>query len=728
MIRSAFFDTMVKIIMVTYTLKNELIRPGRQIDFAKELNPEQLEVVLNGDGPCLVLAGAGSGKTRTLVYRVVNLISRGVRPQEIMLVTFTNKAAKEMLERINLALGADAVGLWGGTFHHIGNRLLRMYGERINIKSDFTILDSEDSLSLIKNCVNSAGAPSDKYFPKARVIHSIISLSTNLCRGVKETIADRYDYLKPEYVPFIERIAESYRGRKIAINALDFDDLLLKWKELLETDHELRARLGEKFKYILVDEYQDTNYLQSKIISLLAAPQNNVLVVGDDSQSIYGFRGADVNNILNFPEVFGGPAGASGSDARKVKIFRLDINYRSTPEILALANYSINKNENKFEKNLQAIKPAGDLPAVAALTDNYQQADFVCQRVLDLQRENGWPLSEIAVLFRSHFQCLELEMELNKRNIPYQMRGGMRFFEQAHLKDVLAFLKIVANAKDEVSWLRILSMQGGIGEATADKIWQQIYPLSGLSEVLNLEIKLGAKAAVGWTSLKRILLQLEKIGRSDLPKMVEAVLRYGYEDYLKSTFENYQERLEDLNQLIAFVSTYDDLQRFLTDTALSENFRAEATGPDAENGAADQSDQLILSTIHQAKGLEWKAVFVIGLADGLFPHAKTYDRPQELSEERRLFYVASTRAREALYLTYPLFSQDNILRPSPFIRELPADMYERWDIEDGGAYNQEEEKVIFYDDDGEIRDANDDSNRISGAKAKGRLMDFDWHL
>ena len=704
--------------MVTYKLQNEPRAVKSDIDYAKELNPEQLEVVLNGDGPCLVLAGAGSGKTRTLVYRVVYLLNRGVRPQEIMLVTFTNKAAKEMLERINIALGADATGLWGGTFHHIGNRLLRMYGERINIKSDFTILDSEDSLSLIKSCVNSSGAPSDKYFPKARVIHSIISLSTNLCRGVRQTIEDRYDYLKPEYISYIEKIAEAYRGRKIAINALDFDDLLLKWKELLETDHELRARLGDKFKYILVDEYQDTNYLQSKIISLLAAPQNNVLVVGDDSQSIYGFRGADVNNILNFPEVFAKIAGVG--EAQKVKIFRLDINYRSTPEILALANYSINKNENKFEKNLQAIKPKGEMPAVAALTDNYQQADFVCQRILDLQRENGWPLSEIAVLFRSHFQCLELEMELNKRNIPYQMRGGMRFFEQAHLKDVLAFLKIVANLKDEVSWLRILSMQGGIGEMTADKIWQQIFPLAGLADVLNLEIKLGAKALAGWNSLKRILSQLEKNGRSDLPKMVETVLRYGYEDYLKANFENYQERLEDLNQLTAFVSTYNDLQRFLSDTALSENFRAESTEPETEGGVADQTEQLILSTIHQAKGLEWKAVFVIGLADGLFPHAKTYDRPQELDEERRLFYVASTRARDALYLTYPLFSQDNILRPSPFIRELPAAMYERWDIEDGGAYNQEEEKVIFYDDDGE--------KLPETGKIKTKLMDFNWHL
>jgi len=658
---------------IKYRLASEDSAPKQStIDYRAELNSEQYEVVTAGDGPCLVLAGAGSGKTRTLVYRVVYLLDHGVKPENILLVTFTNKASKEMLERINVTLGTDARGLWGGTFHHIGNRLLRMYGESIGIEKNFTILDSEDSLTLIKNCVQSATGgqpPQDKYFPKARVIHSIISLSSNLCQSIRETIESRYDYLKPEYIGYIENTAIAYQERKRMINALDFDDLLAKWNELLENDSHLRHRLGEKFQYILVDEYQDTNYLQSRIIANLAQPQNNVVVVGDDAQSIYGFRGADVNNILEFPKVFKG-----------AKIFHLNANYRSTPEILTLANYSINRNEKKFEKNLFAIKAQGQAPAVAALTDNYQQADFVCQRILDLQRENGLPLNQIAVLFRSHFQCLELEMELNKRNIPYQMRGGMRFFEQAHLKDVVAYLKIIANIKDEVSWLRLLTMQGGIGEATADKIWQQVKDFSEIKQVSEMDIKLGAKAQIGWNNLQKTLSRIGKLDQDDLPAIIATILSAGYEDYLKANFENFSDRLDDLKQLISFIATYDGLDKFLADTMLADNFKGETVTEEK----TEFSEELILSTIHQAKGLEWKVVFVIGLADGMFPHAKTYDKPQELEEERRLFYVAATRAMDELYLTYPLFSQDNILRPSQFIKELPVTAYERWDVSEGG--------------------------------------------
>jgi len=688
--------------MVTYALKPQ--KPARKldIDYEKELNKEQYEVVTKGDGPCLVLAGAGSGKTRTLVYRVVYLLDHGIKPENILLVTFTNKAAKEMLERISLALGNEAHNVWGGTFHHIGNRLLRMYGERIGIARNFTILDSEDSLTLIKACVQQSNPPQDKYFPKPRVIHSIISLSANLCLGIRETIESRFDYLRPEYIGYIESAGKTYKERKKLINALDFDDLLSKWNELLESDADLRQRLGEKFKYILVDEYQDTNYLQSRIIANLAQPQNNVLVVGDDSQSIYGFRGADVNNILDFPKAF-----------KEARIFRLDINYRSTPEILALANYSINRNEKKFEKNLSAIKAKGQTPALAALTDNYQQAEFVCQRVLDLRRENGYGLNQIAVLFRSHFQCLELEMELNKRSIPYQMRGGMRFFEQAHLKDVLAYMKILANMKDEVAWLRLLTMQGGVGPSTADKIWQQVRQFENVAEAIKDEYTLGVKASVGWNSLKKTLARLSRIDKNDLPSLVEAVLSSGYEDYLKANFENFTDRLDDLKQLTQFVSTYGDLERFLSDTTLAENFKGQTTTEAEDDGPGEQ---LILSTIHQAKGLEWKAVFIIGLADGMFPHAKTYDKPQEMEEERRLFYVAATRAEEELYLTYPLFSQDAILHPSQFIKELPAKLYERWDVEEGKIGSEDEDEVKYVDEDEEYERQNKPKKR--------KLMDF----
>jgi DNA helicase II / ATP-dependent DNA helicase PcrA len=690
--------------MTNYILK-PLDGKNLNIDFNKELNPEQLEVVFNGDGPCLVLAGAGSGKTRTLVYRVVYLLSCGVPAENIMLLTFTNKAAREMLERVGLYLGAEAKGLWGGTFHSTGNRLLRMYGERIGIGNNFTILDEEDSITLLKNSISQANPPSDKYFPKARVIKSLISLSANLCRSLDEVIDLKYDAFKPEYRPCLNQAAEIYRQRKMATNSLDFDDLLVKWKDLLENDANLRSALGRKFKYILVDEYQDTNYLQSRIINNLAEPQNNVLVVGDDSQSIYGFRGADVNNILDFPEVF-----------KNTKVFHLDTNYRSTPEILELANLSIKKNQKKFDKKLSAVCASGRKPALVSATDNYQQAEFVASRILDLQQEENYNLNDIAVLFRSHFQSLELEMELNKRGIPYQMRGGVRFFEQAHLKDVIAYLKVINNFQDEVAWLRLLGMQAGIGSVTAEKICRQIFSFKNLSSAIKTEIKLGSKALVGWQGLKRTLEKLVELPPDDLSGLLKVILSGGYEKYLQANFDNYRERLEDLEQLIIFAASYDSLEQFLADTALSENFR----GQDRENSDTNQKrEQLVLSTIHQAKGLEWRAVFIIGLADGLFPHARTYDNSGELEEERRLFYVAVTRAKEQLYLTYPLFSRDNLLQSSPFIKELPPNLYEHWDSENES--DDVDEEVVYVDEDGEP------CHQKTGTERK-KLLDFDCSL
>ncbi len=669
--------------MAKYILKKEKdLKNTSPIDFQSELNSEQLKVVLEGDGPCLVLAGAGSGKTRTLVYRVSYLLKKGIDPREILLVTFTNKAAKEMLERIELLLGYEASGMWGGTFHHIGNRLLRMYGKHIGINSNFTILDSEDSLTLIKNSLCLAHPPEDKYFPKAKIIAGIISLSANLSKPIGEVLQDRYGHLREEYYQIIINTAEIYKQRKEASNSLDFDDLLLKWNELMVNSSEVRERLCRQFKYVLVDEYQDINQLQNQIIVNIAQPQNNVLVVGDDAQSIYGFRGADVNNILQFPNIF--------SDA---KIFRLETNYRSTPEILELANYSINQNNNKFEKHLSAVNESRQKPALCDLTDLHQQADFICQKILDLQREENYSLNDIAVLFRSHFQSLELEMEFNKRNIPYQMRGGLRFFEQAHIKDVLAYLRILINLKDQVSWLRILSMQPGIGDATSERIWNSISELSILDEVINFDFKLGAKAYGGWQGLKNILEKLKVIDVNELPTLIQTVLDYGYESYLKANFENFNDRLEDLNQLVNFTASYDSTEKFLSETALTEKFK----GGSKEEYVEGADETVILSTIHQAKGLEWKAVFVIGLCDGQFPHARVFDKPSEMEEERRLFYVATTRAREQLYLTYPLFGMgDSIGQPSQFIRELKSNLYEKLDVEEENG-----EDIIYVDEEGE---------------------------
>ena len=671
----------------------------KKINYQQELNPEQLEVVFNADGPCLVLAGAGSGKTKTLVYRLTYLLEKGIPADNIMLLTFTNKASKEMLFRASNVWGEPIVGLWGGTFHHIGNRFLRLYGNRIGINNNFTILDETDSLHLLKTCLKEIRPSGEKDFPKPKIIRSIISLAINLGRKTESVVADRYGQISNRYIDSINQVIDLYQQKKRANNLLDFDDLLDRWLELLLKDSALASFLGKKFQYILVDEFQDTNYLQHKIITHLANPQRNVLVVGDDSQSIYGFRGADVNNILDFPKHF--------VDA---KMFYLSTNYRSTPEILSLANHSIENNNKKFDKKLSAVSASGTKPFLFKAVDNYEQANKIVEKIIDLHDSNNYRWSDIAVLFRSHFQSLELEMELNKRQIPYQLRGGLKFFEQAHLKDISAYLRLLINHKDEIAWRRLLALQSGIGEATIDKILKIISDLNSLGEILSSDLKLSSKALLGWRALVKSMALLVNVESDNLSELISIILDSGYDAYLRSNFENYQERLEDLEQLMTFIDSYESLETFLADTALTENFQKNGIAKDDDN----QRDQVVLSTIHQAKGLEWRAVFVISLAEGLFPHAKTYDRPAELEEERRLFYVAVTRARENLYLTLPLFSRDNQLTVSAFIKELPFNDYQNW----GDDFNFDSDEVVYVDEDQEYK------NQLGG-KNKKKILDFD---
>lgn len=671
--------------MKEYTLKTFDSPHNFKIDYKKELNNEQYKVVTSADGPCLVLAGAGSGKTRTLVYRVAYLLEKGVKPNRILLVTFTNKAAKEMLNRIEVILKSKPKGLWGGTFHHVGNRILRIYGKHIGIDPNFNILDAEDAKTLVKSCFSSVNIPDDKYFPKADLIYKIISLSANLARPVSEVIRTRFSQIKEEYIPLIEEITKTYQKKKKHSNSLDFDDLLSKWNLLLLNSEQVREKLSKQFKYILVDEYQDTNHIQGEIVSHIAGDDQNVLVVGDDSQSIYSFRGADVSNILNFPKIFS-----------NCQTFKLETNYRSTPEILDLANESISHNQNQFEKNLHTDKKSGPKPALVATEDNNQQAEFICQRILDLQKEEGIDLNKIAVLFRAHFQSLELEMELNKRNIPYVMRGGLRFFQQAHIKDVIAYLKIVANYLDELSWHRILLIQPGIGQANATKIWQIISTQPNLKQVFDYswQQELGVNPFSGFSVALKILKKLVAIDINDVSTLIETTVSGDYRQYLKNNYENYQDRIDDLEQLVIFAGSYESLEKFLADAALGEGFKGETIvgyeqGPD---------EAIILSTIHQAKGLEWPAVFIIGLIDGQFPNIKVFEKLDDMEEERRLFYVASTRAENQLYLTYPLFNAraNNISQMSQFIKELPENTYEMWKISENN-----EEDVIYIDEQGE---------------------------
>ncbi len=686
----------------TYQLQSQQQLIQTKINYAHELNAEQLEVVLHGDGPCLVLAGAGSGKTRTLVYRVVYLLEQGVQPEQLMLVTFTNKASFEMLHRVEHFVGEKPHGLWGGTFHSLGNRVLRKYSARLGYTSNFNILDEDDAKSLLRSTMNDLDIPmkKDKYWPKVEVIKNIISFAENSCRSVPEVCEEKYSYLKDEVVTIIGNIKSLYQKKKQTSDVMDFDDLLSNWLLLLQSCDDARQSLASQFRYILVDEYQDTNRIQGAILDLLATQHKNMLVVGDDSQSIYSFRAANIDNILEFPKRF-----------PQARTFRLETNYRSTPEILNLANASIERNLHQFEKRLKSVKSTSEKPVVVVTRDAYQQAHFVCQRILEVRDETAVSLREFAVLFRSAFQMIELELELNKRNIPYMVRGGLRFFEQAHIKDILASLRVMENFRDELAWTRLLGLHEGVGLITAQKLIQNMGEYKTLEEWLlnfdNHSLSPRLEKVVGEIQvLFRKIVELPS--KNFIASAIQYILKHGYEEYAKRTYDNSRERLEDLEQLAHFSSNYTTLSQFLADVALTEGFRGERNFSTPQQ----EDERLLLTTIHQAKGLEWKHVFVIGLADGHFPHHKVYDKPQEMEEERRLFYVACTRAKDTLFLTYPVFvssfqTGEYICRPSTFISELPDTCYEQWEIEDipydGGAHfsaSSEAQKRKTYNEDG----------------------------
>lgn len=660
-----------------YTLHRDPASSIPAIAYEKELNAEQLRVVTAGDGPTLVLAGPGSGKTRTLTYRVAHLLERGIPTEGILLVTFTVKAAREMLDRVEQIIKARPEGLWGGTFHHIGNLILRRHAELLKRTPSFMILDEEDAKDLIAACVADLKIPATQTrLPQPGVLETLISLSENTFRPLPEIVEKLYPQFS-EQIPFIQKVAESYRIRKQQANLMDYDDLLTGWLSVIRENAELRKRYGEQFRYLLVDEYQDTNRLQFELIRAMASEHSNILAVGDDAQSIYAFRGADLSNLLNFPQVF--PQAA---------IYRLETNYRSTPQILRLANASIQFNTRQFPKELKSIHDSGPLPALVPLNDARQQAAFVAQRVLELRAE-GVSLQEMAVLVRARFQAAEIELELARRNIPYLVRGGIRFFEQAHIKDALAHLRVLVNPADELAWERILRLQEGIGPAYARRIREWL--LGGGSPLETARQGgeapgLPARAQSAWNRLARTLKDLSKPSTQDRPAdLLSTVLQSGYESYVENHFDDARNRKEDLEQLINLASQYRSAARFIEDLTLREPFKGETI-----QGWEEPDELLVLSTIHQAKGLEWTAVFLIGLVEGQFPHPKSYEDAAEMEEERRLFYVAVTRTKKELYLTYPLtrysYQKGEVLmRPSQFVQELPEDLFELWRV---GEENQ----------------------------------------
>ena len=651
-----------------------------QIDYARELNEQQHAAVTALPGPSLVIAGAGSGKTRTLTYRVAYLLEQGIPADRILLLTFTNKAAREMMRRVADLLGNELSELWGGTFHSIGVRVLRRHAELLGYRSDFTILDREDSSDLLKTCIAEAEIDvKATRFPKADVVSDIISMGINTHRTVSEVVGQEYDYFTA-LASQIEDVANRYHRRKQAANVMDFDDLLALWLKLLQEHEEVRERYQRRFQFILVDEYQDTNKLQSDLIDLLAAKHKNVMVVGDDSQSIYSWRGANFRNILEFPQRYPG-----------ARVYKIEVNYRSTPEILSVANAAIAPNTNQFRKELIAAKKSGLKPAVVVCGDANQQAAFVAQRVLEL-REEGRELREMAVLYRSHFHALELQLELTRRNIPFSITSGIRFFEQAHIKDVAAYLKLVTNPNDELSFKRLVMMLPGIGGKSAAKLWNGFAekvqcPMSNVQSRLATALQscvsvVPKKTDKAWTQFAITISQLEaEPVRSQPSEMIRTVIEAQYEDYLKETFANYRNRLEDLEQLASFARQFKTTDEFLTQLSLLTNIEAEEDRADTND-----DEQIRLSTIHQAKGLEFDVVFAIMLCDGLFPSARSLDSPDAEEEERRLFYVAITRARDELYLSYPLiratqgYGSDAMQQPSRFLKEIPSDLLEEWNL------------------------------------------------
>ena len=655
-----------------YTLRPVAGGPTRPLDYRAALNEDQYRVVTEGDGAVLVLAGPGSGKTRTLIYRVAYLLEHGVPPSAILLVTFTVKAAREMLERVERLLQRYPEGLWGGTFHHIGNLILRQHATRLGFTPQFTILDEEDSVDMVAACLADLGLPAGRRLPQARVLSAMISLSTNTQRPLAKVAAELYPYFV-DAVPIVERVSTRYAERKRRANAMDYDDLLCFWLQLVEQHPDAAAQYARRLQYLLVDGYQDTNRLQFALIRAMGRRHGNILVVGDDAQAIYAFRGADVNNLLEFPQQF-----------PNTTIFRLEVNYRSTPEILNVANASIQHNDRQFPKILKATRPQGTRPAVVPLVDSRQQAMFVAQRTLEL-REEGTSLEQIAVLFRARYQAAELELELARRNVPYIIRGGVRFFEQAHIKDVLAHLKLLVNPHDELAWERALRLHEGIGQAYARRIWTQLawtaHPLQmALGTVSETSLEVPPKALAGWRRFQATLHILQSSAAGQPGQVIADIVDQSYHTYVEGHFEDARDRLEDLAQLVTFANTYDSVETLLTDLSLREGFKGETL-----TGWTPPDEHLVLSTIHQAKGLEWSVVFLLGMSDGQFPHPKAPEDTAALEEERRLFYVAVTRAKDELYFTYPLtrhasHAGEILMRSSPFLQELPETIVDLWSV------------------------------------------------
>jgi DNA helicase-2/ATP-dependent DNA helicase PcrA len=622
-----------------YPARDRLETIGTPRDFASELNPQQAAAATHADGPLLIIAGAGTGKTRTLVYRVAHLIERGVAAERILLLTFTRRAAQEMLSRAERLVGSNSKRVHGGTFHATAHRLLRRYGPAAGLPKDFTIMDQSDSADLMQLSRAQLGyAARIKRFPKKETLQYVYSRHINTGIPVEDIVRDEY----AQFVDYLEDFAKIYGDyirRKQERNLVDYDDLLLFWALMLEASPDLRQRIGGMYDHILVDEYQDTNVLQARILRGMCGAHANITVVGDDAQSIYSFRGANFRNILDFPKQFAGATTVT-----------LEQNYRSTQPILSVTNTLISRAAERFTKNLWTERTGGETPWLVAARDEQQQTRFVVDRILELHEE-GTPLREIAVLFRAGYMSADLEIELTNRKIPFEKWGGLKFLEAAHVKDVLAFLRILENPRDEVSWYRLLLLLPGIGDATARAAIDSMIAAAWESNAFG-RYDPPPRARAAHTALVALLNELRSGPLLDEAQVAADIARVRqlYDNILRERYDRVEPRLADLDQLQTIAAGYPDRATFLSALALEP---PQAT-QDLPGGSHEENDCLILSTAHSAKGKEWDAVFVIWAVDGWFPSARCLNTEEETEEERRLMYVALTRARNYLSVTYPL--------------------------------------------------------------------------
>ncbi len=604
------------------------------------LNTEQRAAVAHGDGPLLLVAGAGTGKTRTLVHRVAALIERGVAAERILLLTFTRRAADEMLARVERLTGHHGRRVSGGTFHATAHSTLRQFGQHAGISDGFTILDQGDAEDLMQLARAALGfGARERRFPKKETLHTLYSRHINTDRTVDDLLRDGF----PQYVEDladIGRVFAEYVERKSARNLVDYDDLLLFWAAMLETEP-LASRIRARYDHVLVDEYQDTKVLQSRNLRGLCAAHRNVTVVGDDAQSIYAFRGATVRNILDFPSQFSGTT-----------IVTLDRNYRSTQPILTTANAVLAQATEGYRKQLRSIDDRpGELPWLVPTRDEQAQTTFTCDRLLELVETEGLRLDQIAILVRAGYMSADLEIELAARRIPFEKWGGIKFLEAAHVKDMLAFLRVAENPRDEVSWFRLLQLLPGVGEISARKAIASLEAAAWRVEGLSAWSP-PPKAQATHVSLQALMQRLSGASGAD-PASDIASVRGVYDDILRHRFDDAEVRLHDLVQLEHIASGYPSRGAFLSALALEP---PSATSDLAQGTDTEDDDALVISTIHSAKGKEWEAVFVLWAADGWIPSSRAVKDAQQVEEERRLFYVALTRAKRHLHVSYPLYA------------------------------------------------------------------------